>query len=303
MEFKRLDRGSQLRPLHLAEVPASEKLDWSVFDIDGQLLAERGDVLPGHDSRDFLFAHFQPHRPARASGTTAPDGAAGSDAANADNDGDVSQFRVIAGTVLRVKCPPGIKEPYANSRVIGMLSNSAVFVSPPKVGNRALRLITGESIHLLGFSGKNIFEFTCLVESVALNPYEYLILSKPFDVKRVRLRRTLRVTTRLACWLAVGERFEGSYTALGVIRDVSVQGISIGAMRGWAPQSARVHLRFTIRTHDFDIEIRTAALVRNVQDKDEENISMYGLEFEPLAPVERLALQCFVHEHSTQSAG
>lgn len=304
MEFKRLDRGSQLYAIHPAEVTAQARLDWPIFDADGALIAERGELLPSKEDRDFLFIHFQPHRPVGTAATApvarAAEAAAGDETAPIDAAAEaLHNFRIQAGTILRIKTPPGVRESYANSRVIGHLANRALFVTPPLISGKPLRLLAGEEIQLLGFSGKSIFEFTCSVESVCMTPFEYLILSRPLNVRRVRLRRSVRVTTRIACWLALGERFQGRYDMLGIIRDMSELGVSLGARPEIARPGERLHLRFAIRTHEFDIEIRTPATVRNVtQSETDVNLDIYGVEFETLAPVEKLALQCFVQEQS-----
>ncbi|RKP59148.1 flagellar brake protein [Pararobbsia silviterrae] len=306
MEFKRLDRGSALQPLLPGEVLPQTKLDWPIFDADGTLIAERGQMLPSREDRDFLFIHFEPHRTKTDSDAAlALDGPAGTTAATAPEteNGTPADFSLQTGHVLRIKTPKGIKEAHALSRVIGQTSNQTTFVSPPIIDGKPLRLLAGEEIQIMAFSGKSIFEFRCTVESVAMTPFEYLILSKPFDVRRVKLRRSVRVSTRIACWLAVGERFQGAYDMLGAIRDISVMGASLSARGRVAEAGARLHLRFSVRTQDYDIEIRTPAIVRNVTvSADDPSLCVYGLEFEALAPVEHLALQCFVNEHSINTS-
>lgn len=302
MEFKRLDRGSALQPLLPAEVLPQTKLDWPIFDADGTLIAERGQMLPSREDRDFLFIHFEPHRTKTGSDQTiAIDGPAGTTAAVSPetSNGTPADFALQTGHILRIKTPKGIKQTHALSRVIGQTANQTTFVSPPLVDGKALRLLAGEEIQIMAFSGKSIFEFRCTVETVCMTPFEYLILSKPFDVRRVKLRRSVRVSARIACWLAAGERFQGTYDMLGAIRDLSVMGASLNARGQVAEPGTRLHLRFSVRTQDYDIEIRTPAIIRNVTPTtDDPTLFVYGLEFEALAPVEHLALQCFVNEHS-----
>ncbi|CAM2141952.1 Flagellar brake protein [Pararobbsia alpina] len=305
MEFKRLDRGSALQPLLPSEVLPQTKLDWPIFDSDGTLIAERGQMLPSREDRDFLFIHFEPHR-TKIDGdqTIAIDGPAGTTAAMSPEtaNGTPSDFSLQTGHVLRIKTPKGIKQSHALSRVIGQTLNQKTFISPPLVDGKPLRLLPGEEIQIMAFSGKHIFEFRCSVETVCMTPFEYLILSKPFDVRRVKLRRSVRVSARIACWLSSGERFQGTYDMLGVVRDISVMGASLNARGRIAEAGGRLHLRFSVRTQDYDIEIRTPAIIRSINaSADDPTLFVYGLEFEALAPVEHLALQCFVNEHSAGS--
>lgn len=291
-----------MQPLLPAEVLPQTKLDWPIFDADGTLIAERGQMLPSREDRDFLFIHFEPHRTKTdTDAALAIDGPAGTTAAVSPetSSSTPSDFLLQTGHVMRIKTPKGIKQTHALSRVIGQTANQKTFVSPPTVDGKALRLLPGEEIQIMAFSGKSIFEFRCTVESVCMTPFEYLILSKPFDVRRVKLRRSVRVSARIACWLSAGERFQGVYDMLGAIRDISVMGASMNARGRFAEAGTRLHLRFSVRTQDYDIEIRTPAVIRNVAvAPDDAAVFVYGLEFEALAPVEHLALQCFVNEHS-----
>jgi c-di-GMP-binding flagellar brake protein YcgR len=301
MEFKRLDRGAALQPLMPGEVLPQTKLEWPIFDADGTLIAERGQILPSREDRDFMFIHFEPHRSKTAADlsltlTETETGATGTPDTNGEAPTD---FVLQTGHVLRIKTPKGVRESHALSRVIGQTANQTTFISPPVVDGKPLRLLAGENLQIMAFSGKSIFEFHCTVETVCMTPFEYLILSKPFEVRRVKLRRTVRVSARIACWLAAGERFHGTYDMLGAIRDMSVLGASLSARGSFAQAGSRLHLRFSVRTQDYDIEIRTPSIIRNVTPVPEDpNLFIYGLEFESLAPVEHLALQCFVTEHS-----
>jgi c-di-GMP-binding flagellar brake protein YcgR len=299
MEFKRLDRGAALQPLMPSEVLPQTKLEWPIFDADGTLIAERGQMLPSREDRDFMFIHFEPHRSRTAADVAlALTDPAAPGAAEASED-TPTDFALQTGHVLRIKTPKGVRESHALSRVIGQTANQTTFISPPVVDGKPLRLLAGEKIQIMAFSGKSIFEFHCTVETVCMTPFEYLILSKPFDVRRVKLRRTVRVSARIACWLSAGERFHGTYDMLGAIRDMSVLGASLSARGHFAQAGSRLHLRFSVRTQDYDIEIRTPSIIRNVVPvPDDPNLFIYGLEFESLAPVEHLALQCFVTEHS-----
>lgn len=306
MEFKRLDRGHALQPLMPGEVLPQTKLEWPIFDVDGTLIAERGQMLPSREDRDFMFIHFEPHRSkTEADAALALEGPAGTTQAvsPATQNATPADFSLQTGHMLRIKTPKGIRESHALSRVIGQTANLTTFISPPVVDGKPLRLLAGEEIQIMAFSGKSIFEFHCRVETVCMAPFEYLILSKPFDVRRVKLRRTVRVTTRIACWLSAGERFHGTYDMLGAVRDISVLGASLSARGSFAQAGSRLHLRFSVRTQDYDIEIRTPSVIRSVAPvADNPNLFLYGLEFESLAPVEHLALQCFVNEHSLSTA-
>src|SRR5580698_10808580 len=134
MEFKRLDRGSALQPLLPAEVLPQTKLDWPIFDADGTLIAERGQMLPSREDRDFLFIHFEPHRSkSDADAELALAGPAGTTEAlePATLNGTPADFALQTGHMLRIKTPKGIRESHALSRVIGQTTNLTTFISPP----------------------------------------------------------------------------------------------------------------------------------------------------------------------------
>jgi c-di-GMP-binding flagellar brake protein YcgR len=87
-----------------------------------------------------------------------------------------------------------------------------------------------------------------------------------------------------------------------VIRDISVNGISLGARRNIARAGDRMQLRFHLPTDEADLQLDISALVRNATDPAPgSDLCTYGIEFDQLQPVERLALQCYVYEHKEQT--
>jgi c-di-GMP-binding flagellar brake protein YcgR len=305
MNIKQINRGTRLLLLPRDQIATAVPLEQPIFDTDGALIVNHGEIMPSDTDREFLFKHFQPHVAVLGEPETSVPSSGASASAFAQppvaRPATTREFGVDAGSRLRLRLPAGMGSRFASSRVIGSMPQQALFITPPMIGRRPARFLVGEALDLLGFSGRTIHEFECILETVGKVPSDYLVLSWPTNIRQVKLRTSVRVAARLAAWISLAGPAQaparGKSELLGVILDLSVAGASLAARKDLARAGDRLRLRFHVRAEGFDMEISTAAVVRNVAAEEATDICTYGIQFDTLQPLERITLRCFVYEN------
>lgn len=73
-----------------------------------------------------------------------------------------------------------------------------------------------------------MFRFVCTVEAVCRSPFDYVVLSRPGPIRRLRERKSMRVQTHFAVRFGVGETGD-TYDGLGVAKSLSALGMSLMA--------------------------------------------------------------------------
>ncbi|CAB3751767.1 flagellar brake protein [Paraburkholderia solisilvae] len=279
-------------------LPIGTPLEWPVVDADGSLLFERGAVVIGPEERRFLFAHFKPRRGDLAE--TDADGAPLNPAQRDDADEEDTPLS-LKDTHLSIGALIGVRPQNASgqmlpSRVIGFAPNQSVFVMPPHVDGRPLSLTVGENVEIVAIASQAVFRFVCTVDSVCHLPFDYVVLSKPGVIRRLRERKSIRVHARLPVRFGInadGDAYEG----LGLMQTISALGMSFGTPWLIGKVGQRVRVSFRLQSKDSDTLIETTAIVRNAQAASAaDGLATHGLEFEHLDTAQQLALKSFVFD-------
>ncbi|HEY3597046.1 MAG TPA: flagellar brake protein [Paraburkholderia sp.] len=281
------------------EVSVGMPLDWAVVDGDGMPLLGRGAILARTEDRDFLFRHFQPRRGDRvAPGETA---SPGTDEPGPPPTATIGDLGLSIGTRLGVRPQIGTGRAMHASRVIGVAPNHLLFVMPPLMNGQSLALAPDEQLEVVAIGSRAVFLFVCTVDAVCTVPFPYLVLSEPWAIRRLRVRRSARVPVRLAVRYtraatgAAGSPYEG----LGVTHDISPLGMSLATSAALGQPGDHVHVAFRIRTDNVDLDIEAAAVLRSVQGSPaSDGLIVHGLEFEQVEPSRQLALKYFVLERN-----
>ena len=289
------------------EVPVGKPLAWSIVSADGVLLFEAGATVPNPAARAFLFENFEPYRLEEAAAEGGNDstqtghasaGAPGHESAahlTLDNIG------LKIGARLGLRAAPG--SAMYSSRVIGFTPGAhrarAVFVTQPVIsGHPPLDLARGEQVELVALTTRSVFQFACTVDAVCHEPFHYLVLSEPGNIRRLRTRRFVRMPTRMPAHFFYADSGERT-PQLGLIRDISPYGMSLAVAEPHARLTDRLHLSFRFHTDDTDVNIDCDAIVRHVHEVDAHgNNGAYGLEFEKLEPSQRIALKSLMAEQA-----
>lgn len=282
------------------DVPLQTPLEWPVVAEDGALLFDAGTTVPNEAARDFLFRHFEPHR--RRETEAAP--VAPGEPNRSDNaQMTLDDIGLAIGARVGLRGTVGTGSSMYASRVIGVSSGRrsgerALFVTQPVMsGMPPLELVRGEQVEMVALSGRGVFRFVCTVDTTCREPFNYVVLSEPGGVKRLRARKFARMPTRLAARYSVDGAAE--LTQVGRVSDISPYGMSLTVVEPTAQIGQRLRVSFHFNTDDIDVHVDTHAIVRHVGEPDATHHSAaYGLEFETLEPSQRIALKSFMAEHS-----
>ncbi|GAB7524472.1 flagellar brake protein [Paraburkholderia sp. 2C] len=278
-------------------VPIGTPLEWPVVDADGSLLFDRGAVVIGPDERRFLFAHFRPHRGDLLAGTR--DAASNPLASHSDDDEDtplsLKDTHLSIGALIGVR-PQNASGPMHPSRIIGFAPNQSVFVMPPHVDGRPLTLTIGENVEIVAIASQAVFRFVCTVDAVCHLPFDYVVLSKPGVIRRLRERKSIRVRARIPVRFGVNPQGD-AYEGLGVMQTISALGMSFGTPWLVAKVGERLRVSIRLQSKDSDTLIETTAIVRNAQPASATDaLATHGLEFEQLDAAQQLALKSYVFD-------
>jgi c-di-GMP-binding flagellar brake protein YcgR len=285
---------AELTSLNPDTVPVGTPLDWPIVDRDGTLLFEAGAVLAGVEERDFLFDNFRPQRgdlPA-ANGSSATDGPRRTDTSDSLT---VKDMHLTIGALIGLRPHVGSAGPMHPCRIIGFAPNEALFTTPPLFEGKALPLGVGENVEIVAIASQAVFRFVCTVEAVCQLPFDYVVLSKPGVIRRLRERKSIRVRARLAVRYGMGETGE-SYEGIGLAKGVSALGMSLAASWPLGQVGERLRLAFHLRSKDLDTTIETGAIIRNVQKGAPGEPAMHGLELDRLDTAQQMAMKVFVFD-------
>lgn len=281
--------------LSMDAVPVGSPLEWPIVDADGTLLFTNGIILATTDERNFLFTHFQPHRGDLLDRTT-HEPAEAEPHADPANPLTIKDMHLEIGALIGVRSQLGSGAPMHPCRIIGFAPNHALFVTPPLHQGRILPLGLGENIEIVAIASHAVFRFVCTIEAVCRSPFDYVVLSKPGVIRRLRERKSIRVNTHLAVRFGIGETGE-SYEGLGLAKGISALGMSLSASWTVGTVGDRLRVAFRLKSAELDTEIETTAVIRNVQKAASAGEpSTHGLEFDQLDTSQQMAMKVFVFD-------
>ncbi|WP_158938719.1 flagellar brake protein [Burkholderia sp. S171] len=288
------------------DVPVGEPLEWSIASVDGALLFEAGTTVPNQAARSFLFENFEPYK-FEAAGADSVNDSTQTALPNAGSPEDESSGPLTLDNIgLKIGARLGLRAAAGSamysSRVIGFSTPGArraraVFITQPVIsGHQPLNLARGERVELVALAARSVFQFACTVDAVCHEPFHYLVLSEPGNIRRLRARKFVRMTTRMPAHFFNASSEERALQ-LGLIRDLSPFGMSLAVAEPNARLDDRLRLSFRFNTDDTDVNIDCDAIVRHVQELDAQGTNgAYGLEFVKLESSERIALKSLMAE-------
>jgi len=282
-------RATPVAVLDGEDLPIGAPLPWCVVDQDGSVLLHEGTVLCRESQRTFLLSHFHPRRGGAAefqerlrSATPHPV--------------TLDEMHLNIGALLGMRSQIGMGRAMHASRVIGFSPGHKLFVTPPMAGGQPQPLMPGENVEIVAVSTQAVFWFVCTVEVVCTDPFDYLVLSAPGNIRQLRERKAVRVHTHLA--VRHGTDLTGAeLCGMGVGRDMSVYGMSLATTAPIGEIGERVCVAFQLATQNIDAEFQAVAVIRNVlTGATAETLCTHGLEFEGLTQELQLALKAFVFD-------
>jgi c-di-GMP-binding flagellar brake protein YcgR len=290
--MKELPARPLLACIDKAQIPVGVSLGRSLLDPEGRILVRAGTTVRNDEHRDFLFENFQlcicavedePASTERGTGERHPAGPF-----------TLADLGLSIGSPLGVRGQLGISAATCRSQVIGFSPNHALFITPPLAGREPIALAVGKNVEIVAIGSQAIFRFVCTVESVRHVPFDYVVLSSPSAIRRLRERKGVRVHTRLA--VAYHSNLHGAaFEGWGIGRDLSVNGMSLLTSEMLGDVGAKVSVTFPIVTEDLDIEFEATAWVRHANvASGPGGLVTHGLEFDALGADQQVALRSLV---------
>lgn len=282
--------------LTLESVPVGQPLEWPITDHDGTLLFASGTILATPDERRFLFDHFHPHRGDLLPATASQEQPAHPHPADSTGELALKDMHLTIGALIGMRAQLGSGAPMHPCRIIGFAPNQAIFITPPLQDGRILPLSHGENVEIVAIASQAVFRFVCTVEAICRTPFDYVVLSQPGVIRRLRERKSIRVRSHLAVRFGVGET-GGTYEGIGLAKGISTLGMSLAASWTLGGVGERLRIAFRLKSADLDTEIETTAIIRNVQKgKAPGEPSMHGLELDQLDSAQQMAMKVFVFD-------
>ncbi|SDE14458.1 flagellar brake protein [Paraburkholderia lycopersici] len=283
-------------PLTPDAIPLGEPLAWPLVDRDGTLLLDSGSVLLGESEREFLFQYFTPHR----GDVRMPDAAADlalAATASANAATSARDMHLAVGALMGLRPQMGASgAPMQPCRLIGYAPNGALFVTTPYADGRPVSITPGENVEIVAIASQAVYRFVCTVHGSCYSPLDYLVLSKPANIRRLRERRSIRVRAQFPVRYGIGE--EGTaYDGVALARGISALGLSVSAAWALGKVGERLRIAFRLRSSDYDMPIETTAVIRNVQtEPGEAGQATLGLELDRLTSAEQMAMKVYVFD-------
>jgi c-di-GMP-binding flagellar brake protein YcgR len=289
--------GAAPAALSFDAVPVGTPLDWPIVDSDGTLLFDAGAILVGVEERKFLFDNFRPQRgdAPDAPGSAGSPGADGSARHDTSDPLSVKDMHLTIGALIGVRQHIGSAAPMHPCRIIGFAPNEALFATPPLFEGKHLPLGVGENVEIVAIASQAVFRFVCTVEAICQLPFDYIVLSKPGVIRRLRERKSIRVRARLPVRYGIGETGE-SYEGLGLAKGISALGMSLTASWPLGQVGDRLRVAYHLKSKDLDSHVETSAVIRNVQKGAPGQPAVHGLEFDRLDTAQQMAMKAFVFD-------
>ncbi|TDG05426.1 flagellar brake protein [Paraburkholderia guartelaensis] len=292
------DAVTEAAPLTPQALPVGEPLAWPVVDRDGALLLDAGSVLMGEAERDFLFLHFAPHRGDMERLEVTPESATAANAASIGVTAATTRdMHLTIGALMGLRPQMGASgAPMHPCRLIGFAPNEALFVTMPYVDGRPIAITPGENVEIVPIASQAVYRFVCTVHALNQSPLDYLVLSKPANIRRLRERRSIRVRAQFPVRYGIGEEGAG-YDGVALARGISALGLSVSAAWALGKVGERLRVAFQLRSGENATTIETCAIIRNVQaETGDPAHATLGLELDRLTPAEQMAMKVYVFD-------
>jgi len=286
---------ADIAPLTPDAVPVGKPLAWPLVDRDGTLLLDAGSVLVGESERNFLFQHFAPHRGDVQRPDASPEAAESADTPDAAT--AARDMHLNIGALMGLRRQMGASgAPMQPCRLIGFAPNEMFFVTAPYIDGRPIGVTPGENVEIVAIASQAVYRFVCTVDAISQSPLDYLVLSKPANIRRLRERRSIRVRAQFPVRYGIGEEGSG-YDGVALARGISSLGLSVSAAWAVGKVGERLRIAFRLRSGEADTPIETSAIIRNVQTEPGENAhATLGLELDRLTPAEQMAMKVYVFD-------
>lgn len=179
--------------------------------------------------------------------------------------------------------------------LIGWSPNESVIVKPPALRNWPIAFHPGNAFQARQFTGNRIYTFTTRVLHILNEPFDYVYLAYPQQVRSMRLRKALRIDVDLEAQV---DNHKHSGQKVKVI-DMSVVGVGFMAAPDFGELGETLTLGMELEVGGLPSLVSLEGVIKNKQPRGEKGEEpsevFYGIEFQALGREETLILCSFVY--------
>jgi c-di-GMP-binding flagellar brake protein YcgR len=179
---------------------------------------------------------------------------------------------------------------------LGIMKDISIIVTP-LTGFPVDALTEGQELNAKMFSGRYIYEFRTFVRKVCTEPFEYLHLHYPANVREVPVRQQVRVEADVSAKMLTNGLNPQLYEAR--LSDISLVGAAALSTSNAFEVGERVKMSFKLRTGGWDRPVALTTVIRN--KREDEGVIRYGLEFVSMPNESRSTIRNYLFETITQT--
>ncbi|KWE57209.1 pilus assembly protein PilZ [Burkholderia ubonensis] len=218
---------------------AGAPLGFDVYDLGGAALLPAGTTLHDPAQPAFLFDHFQPaRRDAGGLGAAGLGPAAGPAEPPKGDVPSVAHMGLWMGAPIGLRRPVGATRTMLRCRLIGQRASQSLLIEPQHA--TALEFRPGDGVEAIAIGRAAAYRFAATVDMVQPGPAPFMALSPPGFIECLRVRAEPRVPARLAARCCSRQDGVGSF---GIVRDISLSGLSVAASRAIAAAGEPLRIR------------------------------------------------------------
>ncbi len=291
------------------DLPLGAPLPWPLFDENGEVLLDRGEIIAGDAALESLLA-AKPMRelswtaPSQTESGTSKEDSKELDAALATGREGTFSFldmHLRVGERIQVQPPANVSAERYVVKLIGYVDKVSVLVTAPYENGLRVPLRENDTLVARIFSAQKAFGFSTSVERVCKIPYDYLHLSFPEHVQGSVVRKSPRVRTKIIASISSTDAASASDRYSGLIVNLSADGALVRARQPLAPNGGTVGLAFRVNLHNVDAYLTIHAVVRSAfgdEGKGDDGAPMFnhGVQFQDLAPNDSVILQSLIYQ-------
>lgn len=281
--------------LERGDFAAGMPLSFDVYDLGGAALLPTGTTLHDPAQLAFLFDHF---RPARKSDKRDAGESSRSSSAAAGEPLVAERMDLAVGAAIGIRRRVGATRAMQRCRLIGHAASQALFVEPQHAA--ALAFTRGDDVEAIAIGRSAVFRFAATVDAVQTGPAPFMVLSRPGFVERLRTRAEPRVRARIAARCSGGQDGVGS---IGIVRDISLSGLSIAASEPIAAPGETLRVRLPYEVGGNVAVLALDGTVRHAHaDPAAPSLMLHHVAYGEMEPADVVRLKALLFDRLTASA-
>jgi c-di-GMP-binding flagellar brake protein YcgR len=293
-------------PVRKAEIEVGKPLPFAIYDVDHNLLLNRGVVVTSENQLEVLLekglfrkvtrerhGHVSarlPNEPAAEHGRTA--------AKPQEEMLSFDAIKLMPGDALQLQPLQEGQTERFTVHVIGVMKPKSLLVTAPLVDGKLIFVRDGQTYLVRAFSGLNVCAFKAKILKSQLQPFPYLHLSYPDSVQAMRIRKAMRAPASII--VAAHQTEESRQIGAGKLVDISVGGAKMLSPMQLGEKGETLWLSFKVKLGDMEEYVKTPVHIRSEGEEDDEQgkrMKAFGIQFGELEQSQRLIIMNLVYQH------